>query len=229
MHVGSHNGENHTSNWDMTDMQCKCDLLTLDNSLENEYATHLLSGKSLPINFSTWNHTNQSTGNHKNFSAHINRALTRPKSVFISLHSTGGAWYKQANLFYHPIENSAGDQYGVADGHQYWVQIGSKLVPENPVNFLSESMSQLRKTVGHPFQMFGRWYRTTKYIVGLDLEKVPGAGFTGISTKAGDLMTLNLRDCNLEGVSSSIPQRLFSALNYDVVLNVKDSGVEYHD
>ena len=29
----------------MTDVQVKCDLLTLDNSLENEYASHLLSGK----------------------------------------------------------------------------------------------------------------------------------------------------------------------------------------
>jgi hypothetical protein len=229
VHVGTYNGETHIANWGMTDLQCKCDLLTLDNSLENEYASHLLSGKSLPINFSTWNHTNQSTGNDKNFSAHINRALTRLKSVFITLHSTDGEWYKQTNQFYHPIEASVNDQYGVADDHQYWVQIGSKLIPEYPVNSLGESLSQLRKTVGHPFKMFGRWYRTTKYIIGLDLEKVSGAGFTGISTKAGDLMTLNFRDCILEDNPISIPQRVFCALNYDVVLNIKDSGIDFLD
>ena len=67
VHVGSYNGETHTANWDMTDIQINCDLLTLDNSLENEYASHLLSSKTLPINFSTWNHTNQSTGNAKEF------------------------------------------------------------------------------------------------------------------------------------------------------------------
>ena len=55
----------HTANWDITGAQVKCDFLALDNSLENEYASHLLSGKTLPINFSTWNHTNQSTGNNK--------------------------------------------------------------------------------------------------------------------------------------------------------------------
>ena len=229
VHVGTHNGETHTANWDMTDVQVKCDLLTLDNSLENEYASHLLSGKSLPINFSTWNHTNQSTGGDKNFSANINRALTRLKSVFITLHNTDGDWYKQANSFYHPIENSFTDQYGVVDEHQYWVQIGSKLIPEYPVNSLSESLSQLRKTVGNNFQMFGRWYRTTKYIIGLDLEKVSGAGFTGISTKAGDLMTLNFRDCDLDGVPNSTPSRVFCALNYDVVLNIKDSGIDFMD
>ena len=89
----------YTSNWDVTDIQCKLDLLELDSALSNEYTSHLLSGKSLPINFSTWNHTNQSTGGDKNFSAHINRALTRLKSVFITLHGVDDGRYKQANQF----------------------------------------------------------------------------------------------------------------------------------
>ena len=29
--------------WNISDIQCKCDLLTLDNTLDNEYASHLLS------------------------------------------------------------------------------------------------------------------------------------------------------------------------------------------
>lgn len=82
-----HNGGTYTANWGVTDIQCKCDLLIRDNSLDNEYASLLLSGKSLPISFSTWNHTNQSTGGDKNFSAHITRALTRLNSVFITLQS----------------------------------------------------------------------------------------------------------------------------------------------
>ena len=32
------------SAWDVSDIQCKCDLLALDNSLDDEYASHLLSG-----------------------------------------------------------------------------------------------------------------------------------------------------------------------------------------
>ena len=163
VHVGSYNGEAHTANWGMTDVQVKCDLLILDNSLENEYASHLLSGKTLPINFSIWNHTNQSTGNDNNFSANINSSLTRLKSMFITLHNTDTAWYEQANNFFHPTVSSQSDAYGItdADEHQFQVQIGSKFIPEYPVNSLAESLSQLRKTVGHPFRMFGRWYRTT--------------------------------------------------------------------
>ena len=117
----------------------------------------------MPINFNTWNHTNQSTGNDNNFSAY--RALTGLKSVFIILHNSDAAWYKQANSFFHPIVSSQNDAYGIADEHQFQVQIGSKLIPEYPINSLAESLSQLCKTVGqdHPFNMSGRWYRITIY------------------------------------------------------------------
>ena len=58
------------------------------------------------------------------------------------------------------------------------------------------------------------------------LEKVSGPGFTGMSTKAGDLMTLNFRDCGVAGLGGSIPQRVFCALNCDCVFNVQDYGVQ---
>ena len=59
MLIGAHNGYNCIDQWGIPDTQCKMDLLTLDSSLQNEYASHLLSGKSFPMNFS--NHTNQAT------------------------------------------------------------------------------------------------------------------------------------------------------------------------
>ena len=162
VHVGAWEGQNNTANWNISDTQCKCDLLTLDNALDNEYACHLLSGKSLPINFSTWNHTNQNTGNDKKFSANINRALTRLKSVFITLQGAEGAWDKQCNDLFHPIAMKTNDAYSVSDEHQYQVHIGSKQIPEYTIKSRSESLSQLGKTVGGNFQMFGRWYRARK-------------------------------------------------------------------
>ena len=120
----------YSSNWGISDIQCKCDLLALDSSLDNEYASHLLSGKSLPINFSTWDQTNQSTGGDKNFSSHINRSLTRLKSVFITLANTETSRYKDVNSFYHPMSASAVDSFVPEDEHQVWLQIGSKLIPE---------------------------------------------------------------------------------------------------
>ena len=74
----------YTNSGNIRDVQRKCDLLTLDSALQNEYASHLLSGKPLSINFSSWNHTNQATNKDKYFSVHVSRSLTRLK-CFVNL------------------------------------------------------------------------------------------------------------------------------------------------
>ena len=73
--------------------------------------------------------------------------------------------------------------------------------------------------------MHSSWDRSRKYIIGLDLEKISGAGFIGLSTKAGGLLTINFKDCDALGSADSVPTRVFCALNYDCVLNVQDSGI----
>ena len=219
-------GWTYEANWDITEIQCKCDLLTLDNSLENEYASHLLSGKTLPINFSSWNHTNQATNNDSDFSVHVNRALTRLKNVFVTLHHNDTDYYKEVNSFYHPMGSDVTENFIFSLEHQVWIQIGSKLLPEYPINGVSEAYYQLRKAVGIPFHIMNRWYRTRRYIVGLDCEKISGAGFTGMNTKAGDLLTVNFRNC---GTSDDRPKRMYCALNYDAVLNIRDQGIELLD
>ena len=52
--TGEFNTTNSSGTWNIEDVQLKCDVCTLDNALDNEYAQHLLSGKSLPINYKTY-------------------------------------------------------------------------------------------------------------------------------------------------------------------------------
>ena len=64
------------------------------------------------------------------------------------------------------------------------------------------------------------------------MEKIRLAGFTGLNTKAGDMLTVNFRGCNALIANGSaidthsIPSCVFCAPHYDAVLNIKDSGVE---
>ena len=218
-------GDKYTANWDISDIQCKWDLLTLDSSLGNEYASHPLSGKSLPINFSTWNQTNQSTGDDKNFSTHINRSLTRLKSVFVTLGQVETARHKEVNDFYHPMSASTQDGYFVEDEHQFRLQTGSKFVPEYPMTSVTESLYQLKNAVGTHFQMYSIWYRIHMYIIGFDFGKISGAGFTGMSTKSGDLLILNFRDCADQN-NANVPIRVYCCLYYGCVLNIAGSGCE---
>ena len=63
--------------------------------------------------------------------------------------------------------------------------------------------------------------------MGLDCEKISGAGFTGMNTKAGDLLTANFRNCG--NSDANRPKRMYCALNYDAVLNIRDQGIELLD
>ena len=83
--------------------------------------------------------------------------------------------------------------------------------------------------MGHPLHIYGRWYRSHRCIIGLDLEKISGAGFTGLRTKAGDQLKLNFKDCDAVGYTPSLPTRMFCALHYDAVLNTGDAGSQLLD
>ena len=45
---------NTSISWQTQDVRIVADVVTLDNGLQNSYAEHVLSGKSLPINYSTY-------------------------------------------------------------------------------------------------------------------------------------------------------------------------------
>ena len=77
--------ENTSLLWSLNQVQLKCDICTLDNSLDNSYAEHLLSGKSLPINYNTLVSQMQTILGQEKPSINVSRALTRLKSVFVTL------------------------------------------------------------------------------------------------------------------------------------------------
>ena len=63
-----------------------------------------------------------------------------------------------------------------------------------------------------------------QFIFGMDTEKMLAAGFTGLNTKAGDLMTVRAK-CMSTDLSLS-PNSLFVVLHSDQILNIRDTGVE---
>ena len=121
------------------------------------------------------------------------------------------------------------EEYRFVDEHQVWLQIGSQQIPEYPINSVAEAYYQLKKAVGKSFHIFGRWFRCRRYIIGLDCEKISGAGFTGINTKAGDLLTVNFRHCDASGIANIVPHRVYCALHYDCVMNISDNGIQVLD
>ena len=231
--------------WQIQNVQVKCDVVTLDNQLDNSYAEHLLSGKPLPINYQTYVSQKQSilSGNNGSQKVRLNvtRALTRLKNVFITLDqpATGQNYapkFKEWNSFYSPMEDYTGAQRNswAAAGEiaDFQVQIGSKLFPEYPIRSHAEAYYQLRKTLGkhdqhNSFDITQHEYRCRKFIMGIDMEKVLEAGYTGINTRAGDLM--NIRFDHATPDADKWAQSLHIVLTSDQILEVRDSGVQVFD
>jgi hypothetical protein len=215
------------------DVQLKCDLVQLDNSLDNEYAQHLLSGKSLPINFSSFTCASQVLTD-MNTTVNVQRSFTRMKSVFVSLynqHKTNPSnSRKEVNNFWHPMGATA---YDHSKEVEFQMQIGSKLFPEYPIRSLAEAFYQLRKTLGinssnAQMNMVHRYYRDHKFVIGLDTEKLSGASFSGMNTRSGDLLNLRMksvRDGEVTLDLANYTYKLFYMLQYDAILQVNDTGV----
>ena len=233
--------------WQIQNVQVKVDTVTLDNQLDNSYAEHLLSGKALPINYQTYVSQKQSilsgVNGQQKVRLNVTRALTRLKNVFITLDRPASIVgqnyamkYKEWNSFYSPMEYFTGTDINnfFAEGEiaDFQVQIGSKLFPEYPIRSHAEAYYQLRKTLGkhdqhNSFDITQHEYRCRKFILGIDMEKVLEAGYTGINTRAGDLM--NIRFDHTSSTPERWAQSMHIILTSDQILEVRDSGVQVFD
>ena len=173
----------------------------------------------------------------------VSRALTRLKSVFVTLQKDALAtepFRKNWNTFHSPMrtDNITALTHKAAGEFEYQLQIGSKLFPEYPIRSHNEAFYQLAKTLGvqasavHNFDISAREYRYNKLILGTDCEKVLDAGFTGLNTRAGDLMTVKFdlnKTVDAADLTSRKPDRIHIVLHSDQILEIRDSGCQVYD
>ena len=144
---------------------------------------------------------------------------------------------KPWNGFFHPMNGMyslVGQPYEIESELQTQIQIGSKLFPEYPMQSVSESFQQLCKTLGvlNSTQMSLDIdlvkYRTLHHIIAIDAEKTLQAGYTGLNTRMGDLLTVKVKPTgNL--TAAKMPSSMQVVLHSDQILNISDSGVQVMD
>jgi len=228
--------EANTSNkWEMFNCCIKCDICTLDNALNNSYVEHLLSGKSLPIEYSTYI-SQQSSISGKSFSVQVIRAVSRLQRAFITFFSNTytGPFAKPALVFYHPMYTSA--SYNPDKELQFQLQLGSKLIPEYPCQSLSECFYHLKKTLNlpdhhqHSIGINFKSYSSDKFIFGLSFEKIPDAEWSGINTKAGQILMVIVKAMNQANLGSdNIANIMYTVLECQNILQISDVGCTVYD
>lgn len=218
---------NCTNQWRIQNVEVKCDLITIDDQLNASYSQHLLSGKTLSINYSTMiTQVHNITGQSKP-AINVTRSLTRLKGIFCTLAKNDlvgpfkpGA--KEYRTFWSPMSIENGYYFENHDAvsfrhttegeFKFYAQLGSKRFPEYPAAGHPECYSMLRKMMGHrsssihSFDVTPRNYRDNRLILAVDMEKVSGgeAGWSGINTKSGSQLTITFEYNNSGNVADGI-------------------------
>ena len=114
------------------------------------------------------------------------------------------------------------------------LNIGNKRFPEYPIRSHAEAMYQLKKALGvqasalHNFDINGVSYRDNKLVMAIDCEKVLGASWTGINTRAGDLLTVMFKYAS-GADATRWADRMHIVLHSDQILDISDTGVQVFD
>ncbi len=67
------NPNTNVDTWELNNVQVECDVVALDNALDNSYEQHLLSGKSLPISCDTFVSQFQTVGGQQSLLVNASR------------------------------------------------------------------------------------------------------------------------------------------------------------
>ena len=241
-----------STSWSLTDVRILADVVTLDSALQNSYAEHVLSGKSLPIKYSTYITILQAIQpGSQNALINLTRAVSRLKTVFITFDnplnddkSNMSLVQKDFNNFISSFVSSAagasgkggwGQTYNYQNELEYQVQIGSKMVPEYPCRSASQAFFELKKSLGihgsafHSISPTFSQYINDHFIIGCDCENVLEAAWAGLNLKAGQLLCVRLKGANSSASTFILPQKIYITLQSDQILEIRDSSASVYD
>ena len=226
----------NTSNaWQIQNACVKCDIVTLDNALNNSFIEHLMSGKSLPLKYQTYI-SQQSAIVGKNFSVQVIRAVTKLQKAFITFYVDDATevFQKPTIYFHHPMRETAAI-YTPNRELQINLQLGSKLYPEYPTNNLSECYYRLKEAMNlpdyhqHAISIKFKDYIRNKFIYCTDFQKVADASWSGVNTKAGQVLMVNVKAMDPTVGGANIATTMYTLLQAEQILEIRDVGCTVYD
>jgi hypothetical protein len=216
------------NSWYITQPRLIADVLTLDNALQNSYASHILQGKQLPyMMHGLYSVRATIPPGSTLYSLPIARGFTRLSTAYVSFWDSTG---KFANRFNSVVNLATGNPNTTDTDQCSWcVTIGADRHPEFDVSSVQEAfhrlqLAQLMHTGKDSFSISPFQYRTDKWIGAMNFEKALGqAGHSGVNTRSGSQLTLNFR-----GLPVAI-NTIHVILHYEVAVNVSAAGIEVLD
>ena len=119
---------------------------------------------------------------------------------------------------------------------QLYMQLGSKLYPEYPCNNISECFYRLKEALNlpeyhqHAISTKFKNYIDNKFIFAVSFEKIPDAEWSGINTKAGQILMVNCKALNETGITNNnIATTMYTLMEAQQILEIRDVGCTVYD
>ena len=207
-----------------------CTIHDIDTSLNSSYAKHILSGNS--INYHTKSMVvTKHLITDSTFTIPIVRRFSRLCQCYLTLHKGSSASEKGILDFYSPVNNQ--NVNTTSDLASYQMTIGSRKFPDGrPIDSVGEQYLRLREAAGvlygeSEISITPTDFVNRKSVVSWDMEKVghQGASHSGLSTKNGDLLTIDVKSCGL-GASGDF---CLVYLIFENLFSLRDGSVDCFD
>ena len=206
----------------------------LDSSVQNSFASHMLSSKPLSIPYSPLFSAIHLVAS-KDFDINVARGFTRLDTIYCTLYkaSTG----KFANTFYHAA-GATNPLAKASDIVQFQTQLGAKKMPEREIRSLAEFFLRLQQSQNvalgtESMAITTREYHSDKFITAIDCERSSGgpqgpAAYTGLSSRDGALLQLSWK--NTGGAAGDAPpEQAHVVLQYSAVLQLQDGTATIYE
>jgi len=221
----------YSQSYNLQDIRCLADMITLHDDLQSSYNSALLQGTSLKIPIKAWevivNYLpSDSAGS---FDLAISKNYTRLASLFCVLNrnppgdNTGKA--KLVNSSYFP-----GGVFN--ESLEYGVHLGSRRVPGNNVRGMSEAWWRLlgclgiRDALAYSGSVDEDSYRSDQAIFATDMEKLPAVMASGENCSTGQTLFWKFKNCG--STSTDVPQRATIFAHFQSIIEIKDTVVDIY-
>jgi hypothetical protein len=223
------NGTTNSMIYELSDVQAKCSMCTIDDQLQNSFNEQLLAGAALRIPMkkieSIYNYIPSSSSN--NFDVALSRNYTRLASLWASFAREPAADGTRmlANTFYVPSDAVTKEKLS------YFLQMGTRRVPDMDSVGIKEAWWRLMDCVGiggslaHSNGITKEDYGGgDSFAIAVDTEKINHLASSGENLSNTSTIFLKIKNC---GVSASdLPTRVHLIATFDSIVEVRSTTIE---
>ena len=215
--------------YELSDVQAKCSMCTIDDTLQNSFNEQLIQGAALRIPLkkieSIYNYIPSSSSN--NFDIALSRNYTRLASLWATFarEPVDDGTRMLANTFYVPSDDVTKEKLS------YFLQMGTRRIPDMDSVGFKEAWLRLIDCVGIGGSLahsngitMADYEGGDSFAVAVDTEKISHLASSGENLSNTSTIFLKFKNC---GVSANdLPSRVHLVASFDSIMECRSTTVE---